>query len=182
MRIALSGAQSTGKSTLLKELQYDLDLAKHFSFRGNITRSINDLGIPINEKGSTLSQTMVLAKHIENAYTDNVILDRCILDGLVYTQYLYNHGRISKELYSITLEIFEQLLPRYDLICYIIPELPLADDGIRSIDREFYNEICIGFRAIITQYHIKVLEISGTVEQRVEQVKAGISARFINKL
>ena len=49
MRIAITGAQSTGKSTLLKYLKKDTDL-QGFEFIEELTRQIAAKGININEE------------------------------------------------------------------------------------------------------------------------------------
>ena len=48
MRIAITGAQSTGKSTLLSFLKKDIDL-RGFEFIEELTRQIAAKGIDINE-------------------------------------------------------------------------------------------------------------------------------------
>jgi dephospho-CoA kinase len=49
MKIAITGAQSTGKSTLLKYLKKDTDL-QGFEFIEELTRQIAAKGININEE------------------------------------------------------------------------------------------------------------------------------------
>ena len=92
MIITFCGAQSTGKTTLLNYLS---DRNPDFKFIPEVTRFIKrKYALPINEQGSILTQMMIMTQHVANAYnvnnnqSINVILDRCSIDGLIYTHCL----------------------------------------------------------------------------------------------
>ena len=95
MLIAFSGAQSSGKSTLLQECK-KLDEFKDYTFVDEVTRRIkrnNNTEINNTASDYNYTQTLIIADHTKNATMSNTILDRCFLDGYVYTQYLrlYKH-------------------------------------------------------------------------------------------
>ena len=76
MRIAITGAQSTGKSTLLRYLKQDDDL-KGFEFIDELTRKIAAKGININEEGSNMSQIFTVTIHAENIVVEyNIVIVR----------------------------------------------------------------------------------------------------------
>ena len=168
MKIAISGAHCTGKTTLVNALK-DSGKYTDFIFRSNLLRGLKDMGIPINENGNTVTQLYVMTKFYEFAHVPgDAILDRCALDGLSYTMYFYDE--MNKEMQTVFQKLFEQTIHKYDAICYVEPELPLIDDGVRSIDRNFYDTVVMNFESLINSYEIPVHRISGTVEQRVKQV------------
>ena len=177
MRYAFSGAQSTGKTTLVAELFKDERVIKaDFQLKNNTTRNVLngvfDIGkTAINEDGSDNTQLLICSQHLQNYVSGanhNVIYDRCALDSLVYTTYLFNHGKVRKETLRIAEAIYENL--KYGVLFYIQPEIPLKQDGQRSVNKEFYDEIVQLFEDYFIQYRIHPFRLSGTVEERVKQV------------
>jgi nicotinamide riboside kinase len=168
MKIAISGAHCTGKTTLVNALK-DSGKYNDFIFRSNLLRGLKELGIPINELGNTTTQMYVMTKFYEFLHTPgNAILDRCVLDGMAYTMYFY--PEITENMQSVFERIFEEIIFKYDAICYVVPELDLIDDGVRSVDKNFYNQVVQNFEILIDEYSIPVHRISGSVEKRVKQI------------
>ena len=116
MKIAFTGAQSTGKTTLLKELKRDNNLALQYDFRDEITRRMQKKGLSINEGGSDITQLLIMNSHIKNSLIDNVIMDRCALDGLVYTDWMYDNKKESHWVREYAENVFNLLIDRYDHI------------------------------------------------------------------
>ena len=113
MVISFTGAQSTGKSTLLNKLEVE-DRFRKFNFVPEITRSLKKkYNLDINEDGNEFTQLITVNSHLYN-YLDykgkDVILDRCILDGLVYTTYQYHTKKVSKEIYNYSEYLFKKLI------------------------------------------------------------------------
>lgn len=174
MLISFTGAQSSGKSTLLKMCRKD----DHFSgweFIPEVTRKIKDSGLPINEAGTDETQTLILAEHVKNHILPlgNVVLDRCILDGYVYTKYLHIQGRVDKETLKHSEFLLKQLLPKVDYIFYTDPNIPLIDDGVRSINEDFRNDIIDLFdEAIIDNIRLikNLVRLSGSPRERFNTI------------
>jgi len=170
MKIAIAGAHSQGKTTLLNDLRNRPEF-RTFSFLGNITRGINDLGININEGGSDVSQSLVIAKHLEHLYRrGNAVLDRCILDGVVYTAVLHAQGKVSEEVFNFALKMFKDSIQKYDYIFYVYPELALQTDNVRTTDQEFFNIVVKMFNNYINSYNIPYTLLRGAPEERVNIV------------
>lgn len=170
MRIGISGAQSVGKTTLLNALRSE-KCFKDYTIRNEVTRSVKALGININESGSDISQQLIMKEHIYNLVMfDNMITDRTALDGLVYTTWLYDSGKVSPECFVETQMIFEKTIKMYDYVFYIAPEFPIEDDGVRSASKEWQNEIVTLFDAIIDTYKVPVINVSGSVRERVNTI------------
>lgn len=180
MKIAISGAHSQGKTTLVN------DLALHERFRkftvlGNITRGIKELGVEINEGGSDWSQILVTAKHIEHFFfKGDAILDRCMLDGVVYTDVLHQDNRVTRDVRNHAVHVFNQLvrIKKYDILFYVEPTLPLVWDDVRSNDALFFRNVKDTFNAYIDGYNIDVIKIQGSRQERVESVIKALDKKF----
>jgi nicotinamide riboside kinase len=173
-KIAISGSHSTGKSTVIDVLKQIPSLSKRFTFKGEILRDIKKTGIKINEYGSDETQLLVLSKMMEYATIPNTILDRCMLDCLVYTAYLYEKGQVKKSTCQIAETLFEKI--RYDIYFYISPEFPIVPDGTRSENSEFRDRIAELFEEYIEAYQLDVVRLTGSVENRVNQFMNAIDA------
>ena len=187
MIFSFTGAQSTGKTTLLEHLKCK-NLGNHsFEFIPEVTRLVRrEYEVPINEGGDDMTQILIMTEHIRNIYKDrtnslirgvNKILDRCALDGIVYTHYLLDKGKISRTTYDACELIYKKLRNEYDIIFYTSPDdVELVDDGERSIDKHFREDI-IGLFDMYLQYGIiekgpRVVYLEGTVEERLETIKS----------
>ena len=169
MKIAITGAQSTGKSTLLDALKKEY---KDVQFIEEITRDLKAQGYKINEDGNDNTQVQIMNLH--KKYSDlegDVIYDRCALDGIVYTHYLYNQGNISEDVFQKSLGIFHEIINSYDKICYLKPEFDIVDDGERSVNIKFRDDIVDIFDYYIRTYNIEVINLTGSVNERVSQFK-----------
>ena len=170
MRIAITGAQSTGKSTLLRYLKQDEDL-KGFEFIDELTRKIAAKGININEEGSNMSQIFTVTIHAENIVKDHFISDRCALDGLVYTKWLFDQGKVDKWILDYAIGVAKEVIPRYDYIFYLPAEIPIEDDGVRSANIKFRDEIVALFEMYAKELDVKLIELTGAVKNRAKIFK-----------
>jgi len=178
MIISFTGAQSTGKTTLLNLIK---DLNPYLDSIDEVTRRIKrEYNLPINEDGGDITQTMIMSDHIANIfrkYDSDVIFDRCALDGVVYTQWLYNKGKVSKEVLQWAKKIYNTLIDKYDAIFVTSPEdVPLVDDGERSVDIDFREEIIDIFNMYIDDIKIYSREVNlfvveGSIEERMKYIK-----------
>lgn len=169
-KIGISGAQSVGKTTLLNALRSE-KCFKDYNIRNEVTRAVRDLGLQINEDGNDVTQKLIMKEHIYNLVMfDDMITDRTSLDGLVYTTWLYDSSKVSPECFVETQMIFEKTIKMYDYIFYIAPEFPIEDDGVRSASKQWQNEIVTLFDAIIDTYKVPVINVSGSVRERVNTI------------
>jgi len=173
MVISFTGAQSTGKTTLLKAIQLDERFHK-FNFVPEVTRLVKKrYKLNINEEGDVMTQLAILNAHLENYLKTrgkDAVMDRCILDGLVYTTYQYHSGKADPETMLYCEYLFKKLVHKVDVIFYTEPDIPLVDDGERSNDKIFRETIINLFETAIDHYGIDVVRLKGTVEQRLETI------------
>jgi nicotinamide riboside kinase len=98
------------------------------------------------------------------------LTDRTALDGLVYSAYLYNKNQISANTLKYVREVFNKVWHSYDYVFYIEPEFEIVDDGVRSINKEFRDEITGLFRVTIDRENLSMLRVKGSVRNRVNTI------------
>jgi nicotinamide riboside kinase len=177
MRVSFTGAQSTGKTTLLNKCK---EVYKNYKFVDEVTRYVRrTYDVKINEIGGTETQLYILAEHIKNHLRsdENLILDRCILDGYVYTKYQVLNKKVSEQVLHAFNGVYSVLMDKLDYIFYTDPnDVKLVDDGERSIDYRFREDIIAMFEDLIT-YKMspanreKIIRLSGTVDERMKIVE-----------
>ena len=134
MILSFTGAQSTGKTTLLNHL---VDRNPYATFVEEVTRRVKRLyDVPINEDGGDVTQFLIMADHLQNLFSrdkaDMTIFDRCAVDGVVYTRWLQLQGMVSDEVYSACCKVYDAIIDQYDVIFYTNPgDVELIDDGER---------------------------------------------------
>lgn len=191
MIFSFTGAQSTGKTTLLNKMRSDPDF-KDWAFEVEITRSLREkYNLDINEQGSVTTQLIVLNSHLENVLKHaksgrHVMLDRCILDGFVYTTYCigkqddkeFIRNRWIVDYYGM--ELLNIIWPKYTGVFQTDHEsVPIENDGVRSTDTKFRNTIIALFDCAINDLikpfmgHVPV-KLSGSVDQRYDLLKSTI--------
>jgi GTPase SAR1 family protein len=170
MRIGITGAQSVGKTTLLNALRSE-KFFKDYAICDEVTRRVRSYGIPINESGTNVTQRLIMNEHIVNVYmNEKMLTDRTALDGMVYSLYLHKKGNVDLKTLSYVEMVFKRLIKSYNHIFYIEPEFEIVDDGERSADVGFRDEIVEYFETVITKNKLNVTRIKGSVRNRVDMV------------
>ena len=173
MIVSFTGAQSTGKTTLLNHL---VDKNPYVTFVEEVTRRVKRLyDVPINEDGGDVTQFLIMADHLQNLFSkdkeDITVFDRCAVDGVVYTRWLQLQGMVSDDVYRACCKVYDIVIDQYDVIFYTDPtDVELIDDGERSIDVGFRNDIIKLFNDKLEGLD-NVVVLSGTVEERLNTVK-----------
>lgn len=184
MIVSISGAQCTGKTTLIEALKKE-ECLKGSLFMGSPSRKGNDRGIKINKEAGIYDQLWIATSYvkeiIESAMSahDHIISDRCLLDVLCYTE--YNRDRSSSEdrpLWDEMVDTVTQLLvhiePLYSHHIVLRPEFKIVDDGVRSTDEVFQKEIDRLFEKnarMLQDFAPRGIHyVSGSIDERVSQV------------
>jgi GTPase SAR1 family protein len=98
MKIALSGPQGVGKTTILNKMKNDSWFQKmNLEYIQEIVRNIvKKYNIKINDVGNDDSQLLIANTHYFNFFKNNFVTDRCILDNFIYAELLYKKNKIHK--------------------------------------------------------------------------------------
>jgi len=170
MKIGITGAQSVGKTTLLNALRSE-KLFKDYTICDEVTRRVKGYGLPINESGTDITQRLIMNEHIVNVFmSGNMITDRTALDGLVYSIYLNNKKQISDSTLKYVRDVFHKVCSSYDHVFYIEPEFEIVDDGVRSVNKQFRDEIAELFELTIEKEKLSMLRVKGSVRDRVNTI------------
>lgn len=187
MNITFTGPHCSGKTTLLKQMKQTSGLMDHFFYIDEVTRLVKrEFSVDINEEGANdITQLLIINKELENLFKykkellwdrcEGVVHDRCLLDGLVYTEYFHKKGLIGQQVWSQAIYYWNRFHHKYDIIFYPDPiDVKLVDDGERSTNQEFRNAIIEKYEDYYLnqfQWKERIFRLKGTVEQRMEQIK-----------
>lgn len=186
MNITFTGPQCSGKTTLLKQMRQTRGMMDQFFYIDEVTRLVKrEFNVGINEEGATdITQLLIINKELENLFKYNyelwsgclgVVHDRCLLDGLVYTEYFYEKKLVTQSVWSQALNYWNRYHDRYDIIFYPDPyDVELIDDGERSVDIEFRNAIIDKYEKYYLHQFLwkdRIYRLTGTVDERIEQIK-----------
>jgi nicotinamide riboside kinase len=189
MIFSFTGAQCTGKTTLLKHL-YKENGDYPFVFIPEVTRLVKrEYNMPINESGGDLTQLLIMTEHVRNIFRDradqlvrglHLIFDRCALDGIVYSHYLLDKGKISRSTFDACELIWKKLKDRYDVIFYTNPDdVKLVDDGERSVDIKFREDIINLFDMYMESHKGEIVTLRGSVKERLKSIKVTLESHNI---
>lgn len=170
MKIAIIGTHSTGKTTLLNELKKYIELPIITEIARKFSRDITD-----DPTMEMMRQSNIFCAQLmqEIKYNNGFLSDRSTIDNAAYmilALQKYGHQIPLKQYIYITKCIkkaIEHGQDQYDYLFYIPVEFDAIDDGFRNMDeveRENINFI------IKMSKPFKTIEITGTVEERVNKV------------
>ncbi len=167
MKICLIGTQGTGKSTLLNRFR------DHYNVIDGVARRCITQGCDSSESGTWSSQCKIFNSYLRALDEENYISTRSVLDVLAYTAWLTKKGKIIPAQYLSQLQdtVLWWIRNPEVVICYVPIEFEIEDDGVRSVDKTYQKEIDKEMLYVLQQLKVPYYSVSGTVEQRVEQLK-----------
>lgn len=174
-RIVFTGAQGTGKTTLLNLYRDKFDIVIT-----EVVRNLAKEGVKVNELGDCEGQERIYNEYLKLLSNKNsYISDRCLVDVFAYSLYLYDNARpdlkdafseiVTKQ--SKKLREFFKLNPDI-IICYVPIEFRVENDGFRSTNEDFRREIDSNIKFILFDYlkHENTFTIFGDIENRTKLV------------
>lgn len=170
MKIGLCGTQSVGKTTLVNALKQH-ELFKGYEFRTERSKYLNSLGIPLNTDSTFKGQLIFLAERSAELLCENIITDRTAIDVIAFSQCSTSMTIYEKEAFENAAKF---LIEEYDYIFYVSPEgVAIEDNGVRETNAEYRDKIDQAIRKTLWIYNHRIknlIELSGSVEERVEKV------------
>lgn len=173
MRIGLCGTVSVGKSTLAKELG-KLPQFQDYEIITERSKYLRDLGIKLNTDSTLLGQIIFAAERSSELFKENVITDRTIYDVCAFTLSAQSIEWRIKQQY---VELMINLRKEYDIIIYVSPEgVEIEDNQVRETDALYRDKIDYIIKETLKEYPPrKLIEVSGTTEQRIETILSNLS-------
>ena len=197
MVITFTGPQCSGKTTLLKQMKQTRDIMDRFFYIDEVTRLVKrEFNVDINEEGANdITQLLIINKELENLFKykeellwsncEGIVHDRCLLDGLVYTEYFHERKLVGQQVWSQAMHYWNRFHSRYDIIFYPDPrEIKLEDDGERSTDIMFRDAIIDKYENYYLnqfQWKDRIFRLKGTVEERMKQIKIVLNEHAIRQ-
>lgn len=167
MKIGFIGAQGTGKTTLAYKLAYNLKLQGHDVYvLSEVARSCP---LPINEGTTRESQLWIMGKQItreQSAKGKIMVSDRTLLDSFAYSIWT------DSEFFKYAKPFVSEYMKTYDFVFYLEPnDNYLIEDGIRSADKQFRDDIDNIMCSLIKELDINVIKVD-TYEAILNKVKS----------
>lgn len=172
MKIALVGAHNTGKTCLFHRM-YSCYKFSGYEFFPEVIREVHHNGFTINERADDATQLAMCAYHLNHLSCENFVTDRCLLDNLVYATVLSNseHPFVTPRCVHILEQYYGSTKDLIDLYIYCPISFEMCDDGIRTINKQFQEDIDREFQIMLNSLpEEKLLRVSGDTDERFSQV------------
>lgn len=172
-RIILTGAQGTGKTTLMNALT--TDGTRTIS---HIRKHAAEKNIDITTASAEGQKEFFKSLKKELSSKRNYVSDRGLTCVAAYTFDKAIAGEISKKIADKQyMDIIKFHTENPDILLVYVPiEFEIEDDGTRSIDQIFQNKIDFLIKNLLDTCNIPYITVSGTVEERKAQIEAALNA------
>ena len=172
MKIGFCGTMSVGKTTLVNALK-ELPEFKDYHFRTERSKHLMDLGVPLNTDSTLKGQLVFASERAVELMQEKIITDRTVIDVMAFCELSKSMEAHEKHYLSSTLYY---LIKEYDILFYVSPEgVEIEDNGIRETNAKYRIAIDKKIKSIVGMYRRNAITISGSVKERIEQVKNAVS-------
>lgn len=168
MKFLLTGAQGTGKTSIMDALSCDIQKIQ------NVTRTcIEKNNLSINENSDNTTQHTIF-----NAYydvltkNDNYLAERSLFDVYAYSQHQFFNNKCDSEILERQKKLIETFVKENaNAIYFYIPiEFDIVPDGTRSINKTFQKEIDNYIHCLLDEFGCKYYTIKGPISERVNAI------------
>ena len=175
MKIGFCGTMSVGKTTLVNALK-ELPEFKDYISRTERSKHLMEMGIPLNTDSTLKGQLVFAAERAAELMQENIITDRTVIDVMAFCELSKSMEAHEKHYLTSTLYY---LIKEYDVLFYVSPKgVEIEDNGVRETNAEYRDAIDKKIKSIVGMYRGNTITISGTVEERIEQVK-NVVAQYV---
>ncbi|MEW6155038.1 MAG: ATP-binding protein [Actinomycetota bacterium] len=176
MKIAFVGSFSTGKTTLANLFAREWD----YPLLPEVARQVVELGFPLDQSATAETEALIFLKQWRAEMShERFVADRSIYDVLAYADWVMENqdgDRKENHLWYESREIATyDLRARYDHVFYLPVEFPIVLDGLRPDDPAFQADIDRRIRHLLETADVSFHTLTGSVEQRQDQVRALVS-------
>jgi len=177
-RIVITGKLSVGKTTLFCKLQ---DYIYTHDFIPELSRSI------MNTLGKSVTKMSDIEKIAYRRLWFDLKLDReSRFEKFISDRYLFDILAFSKDLnaemqteFKKKFEDYISKFGKYYITFFILPEIEIEDDSMRPLSLKVRQDIHDRLYFYAQKYSHKVVEISGSIDERVNSVKMLLNGVYI---
>lgn len=165
MKYFLTGAQGTGKTTIMNALLVPFD-----KIQGITRQVITQKNLPINENASEYTQKCIFDEYLNRFNNDSdFISERSLIDVVAYTTYLYKNNKVSKTFLEEQEKQLKNFINHYsDSIYFYLPILfDIQGDGVRSTDKKFQKEIDDIILSLLNKYKCSYFKLYDDLDGRI---------------
>jgi len=172
LRVAFSGAHRTGKTTLLEAVSEQL---RGYEAVDEPYRQLEDEGVEFGDPPSIEDFEAQLARSIENVGESGpkTLFDRCPFDLVAYLQALDEDYD-----YDDRLDAIRDAMGKLDLVVFVPIESPDQIAVPEHEDRALRRRVDARLHTLLVEdahgFGIEVLEVRGSLAERVVQVRRAI--------
>ena len=177
LKIALTGAHGTGKTTLAANLSQRLQSQMSVIVTPEVPRlfiqETGDASFFKRGQNTVERQFLILMRQLEVEHLlsevgpDLVICDRTIVDHWAYTRQLFP-SRTSAPEGDLWQDFVFRWARTYDAIIRLPPEFPPVDDGVRESDLDFQSAIDRRIQELYRTIGIKLRTARGSLKERTD--------------
>jgi len=156
MRIAISGTQNSGKSTLVRAFlqKWPMFGTPAKTYRDVLEENKLEHSSNTNEETQLLILDWILKTQESIPKDTNIIYDRCPWDNLAYTLVANSYDQISDEVAAASISLVRESMKHLDIIFWLPydNEIKVVDDGVRDVNLEHLNEVDGVFAQLYEHY------------------------------
>lgn len=156
MRIAFSGTQNTGKSTLVSAFlrKWPMYGTPVKTYRDVIKEHKLEHSSNTNEETQLLILDWMMKTQESMSKTEKIVYDRCTWDNLVYTLVANSYDQISDEVTAATISLVRESMKHLDIIFWLPfdDSIKIVDDGVRDTNIEHIKEVDGVFAQLYDHY------------------------------
>lgn len=172
--VSMTGAHGVGKTTLIHAALSKLQSKQDAAMIAEPARAIAKNGFYVNDRitiDGIFEYLRFCLSEARMSQASLILTDRSILDLYAYTRELFP-SKFSASLEELIREQINVEKQRTKLYVYIPIEFPLQVDELRPADLDYQVHIDRVIQELLSEFELPQLKISGTIEERVEQVLA----------
>jgi hypothetical protein len=156
MRVSVTGAANTGKTTLVEAFlkKWPMYSTTQKTYRDYLVENNLEHSSNTSEETQLGILDWMMKEHEKYGPKSKVIFDRNPLDNLAYTLQANAAGTISDEVTAASISLVRESLKNLDIIFWIKsdPSIPIINDGMRDTDAKFIAETDQIFQDLYHQY------------------------------
>lgn len=173
-RIILTGAQGTGKTTLMNALASDGTRTI-----SHIRKFAAEKNIDISTASEAGQKEFFKSLKKELSSKKNYVSDRGLTCVAAYTFDKTVAGEITKKTADKQyMDIVKFHTENPDILLVYVPiEFEIEDDGVRTTNKEHQATIDFLIKNILETSGINYITVTGTVEERVSQIEAALKSK-----